>query len=173
MLELERGDPRCAQGLCATLVEVAGRMTEGSEGASAAALAALADRAVGSVAAGADAALEVAIARLRVVDAKAMLAYVLNSAVAQDLAAGVRQEDLERTGARAAAALAAAEPVRHLSESAVAHALLGGIASRRGDRASAEARLAQAGRHLTTPLALSARAVTAVEELARNLTGPR
>jgi len=178
MLELERGDPGCAQRLCATLVEVAGRMAEGSEGASAAALTALADRARGVV--GADHALEAAIAHLRMVDAKAMLAYVLNSAVAQDLAAGAL-DDLARTGARAlartdaraAAALAAAEPVRHLSESAVAHALLGGIAWRRGERASAEAHLALARRQSTTPLALSARAVAAVEGLARQLSGSR
>src|SRR4029077_13309558 len=85
MLELEGGAPEAAEALCLPLVEVAARMTEGSERAMAAALAALAGRARALPAA--TPALERAIAELRDVDAKARLAYVLNSAAAQDLAA--------------------------------------------------------------------------------------
>src|SRR4029077_4517545 len=85
MLELEGGAPEAAEALCLPLVEVAARMTEGSERAMAAALAALARRARALPAA--TPALERAIAELRDVDAKARLAYVLNSAAAQDLAA--------------------------------------------------------------------------------------
>ena len=74
--------------------------------------------------------LERAIAALGAVDAKAMLAYVLNSAAAQDLGAG----DLGGRGRAPPAALAAAASWCRRSEIAVARALLGRDALARGDR---------------------------------------
>lgn len=164
MLELERGDPTTARALCPSLVEVASKLTGGSERATAAALAALAGCALEVGGAAAD--LERAIAALREVDAKAMLAYALNGAAVRDLLAG----EVDGAQGHAAAALTAAQAVQHRSEMAVAHAILGEVALRRGDRRDGQAHLTEARRNQATALALSARAVAAVTSLGRALS---
>jgi len=159
MLELEHGNPAAARQLCAPLREIAAKMTGGSEPSVAAALDALAARALGERAA--DAALATAIDELRTLDANAALAYVLNTAAAQDLAAG-NSADAER---RASAALAAAGVLDRRSEAALARATLGRLALARGDRATAEAELEATRADRATPLRLSARATKAVDDL--------
>lgn len=141
-------------------------MSEGSEPAVAAALAALARRAAGEPGATAD--LDRAVADLVRVDAKAMLAYVQTSAAAQDLEAG----ETAQAQRRAQQALVAASVVGRRSEMAVARALLGRAALARGDRATADAELSAARADRDTPLALSARAVAAVDALVAALGPP-
>jgi len=160
MLELEGGDADEARRRCGPLVEVAGKMTDGSEAAIAAALRALADRpGAGPEAA---AAFEAAVAALVAADTKAMLAYVLNAAAAQDLAGG----DVAAAEAHAGAALAAAAAVGRRSETAVARALLGRAALARGDAPRAKAQLDALREDREGPLGLSRRAAAAIDELA-------
>jgi DNA-binding SARP family transcriptional activator len=167
MLELEGGDPAEARRRCAPLVEVAGKMSDGSEAAIAAALGAIAER-PGS---GPDRAarFEAAVGALVAADTKAMLAYVLNAAAAQDFAAG----DLPAAERHAGAALAAAAAVGRRSEIAVARALLGRAALARGDAARARAELDAVREDRAKPLVLSQRAAASVDELADALAAAR
>ncbi|HVY38071.1 MAG TPA: AAA family ATPase, partial [Polyangia bacterium] len=160
MLELERGAPAAARADCGALAEVARKMTDGSEPAVAQALSALVARATGE--ADAAARLESAIAALVSVDAKAMLAYVLNVAATQDL----ESADVASAEARARRALAAATAVGRRSEIAIARALLGRAAVARGDRATAREQLAAVRDDRRASLGLSARAAAAVDDLA-------
>ena len=160
MLELERGVPASARADCGTLAAVAQKMADGSEPAVADALAALVARATGE--AGAAAHLERAVTALVTVDAKAMLAYVLNVAATQDLAA----VDVGSAEARATRALAAATAVGRRSEIAIARCVLGRAALARGDRTVALEQLAAVRDDWRASLGLSARAAAAVDELA-------
>ena len=160
MLALEGGDADEARRRCGPLVEVAGKMTDGSEAAVAVALCALVER----PGAGPEAAarFEAAVAALVAADTKAMLAYVLNAAATQDLVAG----ELAAAEAHAGAALAAAAVVGRRSEIAVARALLGRAALARGDAARARAQLDALREDRERPLGLSQRAAAIVDELA-------
>jgi predicted ATPase len=163
MLNLEQGRPDEARSRCGPLAEVAGKMSEGSEPAVAAALAAITARA--GARSGDPAPLEEAIRGLAAADTKAMLAYVLNAAAAQDLAAG----DLAGAAERARAALAAAVVVGRRSEIAVARSLLGRAALARGDAAEAKGHLDALDDDRRRALGLSRRAAAAADTLAAEL----
>jgi hypothetical protein len=165
-LELERGNPTRALAWCRELSPVAAKMAEGSEGTVADALEALAR--VASVVPGADEHLERATARLREVDAKGMLAYVLSAASDIDRAAG----RIERAQARADEALAAAEAVQSRSLLAYAHASLAELALLRGDREGAAAHMKAVEQDISRPLAISARARARVEGISARLGAP-
>jgi hypothetical protein len=161
--ELERGNPTEALAWCRELGPVAAKMNEGSEGAVADALEAL-----GCVACclpAADEHLEKAVERLRQVDAKGMLAYVLATAAEIDREAG----RAERARARARAALEAAELVGRRSLVARARALLAQLALDAADRDGARAHLDAIAGELEGPLAISARARARVERAADRL----
>ena len=164
MLELESGSPLAARTRCEPLADVAGKLQEGSEPALAAALAALAAR--GAAEATSATPLDAALRGLVAADSKAMLAYVLNAAATQDLAAG----DFAAVESRAAAALAAAAVVGRRSEIAVARALLGRAALARGDAAGARGHLDALADDRARPLGLSRRAAAALDDLAAAVT---
>jgi hypothetical protein len=163
MLDLEHGQPEEARDQCGPLSEVARKMSEGSEPAAAAALAVLAERA--AVATVPTQRLDDAIRGLVVADTKAMLAYVLNVAAAQDLAAG----DLDAAERRARDALAAAAVVGRRSEIAVARSLLGRVALGRGDAGAAKVHLDELWEDRKRAVGLSRRAWNAANELAAAL----
>jgi hypothetical protein len=141
-------------------------MSEGSEPAFALALAALARLALG--ASGAAAEVEQAVATLRALDSKWMLAYALAAASAVDLRGGRR----EQARARAAEALSAAEAVGRRSEAALARVVLARTALDEGDAAGARDTVAAAVADCAVPGQLSARAAAAVADLARSLDLP-
>ncbi|HEY2900459.1 MAG TPA: AAA family ATPase [Polyangia bacterium] len=158
---LDGGQGAIALEYSGRLQEAAARMLGGSETEIADALTALAQAACGH---GDPDAMNAVAQRLRVVDAKSMLAYTLNAAAELDLRDG-RREDA-RT--KATEALAAATAVRRLSQVAVAHALLGRIAVAAGDARTAQEHLTAAQPLLREPLQLTAHArqyVNALEEL--------
>jgi hypothetical protein len=157
---LDRGDPTRALAWCRELAPVAARMTEGIEGAIAEALEAVARMA--SAVPGADVQVERTLSRLREIDAKGMLAYVLVAAADMDRLAG----RVERAQARANAALAAAEVVQRRTLVAVASALLAELALARGDRAGAAARLQPLAEDVASPAALSERVRARVQRIA-------
>lgn len=134
MIDIECGRLREALSRCDTHREVAVKLGEGSEGAMAAALEALARQLAGEPAA--DASLEACIARLREIDTKGQLAYVLNHAAFVDL----REKRLERARLRAQEALSAAEAVDRSSEVAVALSILARIAAGEGPIAASRAK---------------------------------
>lgn len=160
MLHLERGQPVDALVACGELRPVLRRLGTPAEAAFTSALELLArarveDDAPPSVSLGAE------LDALREQDSRWMLAYVQVEAALHDLHA--TQND--SAGRRALEALAAAEAVGRRSEVAMAHALLGRIALRRGDPGEAEAHMPAARRHLSEPGVLSARAVEVVGAL--------
>jgi len=110
---------------------------------------------------GSDAHLERAIERLREIDAKGMLAYVLVSAADMDRVAGRLQQAQRRTEA----ALAAAEAVQQRSLIASARASLAELALLRRDRTGAARELQCVDEDLVRPLALSTRVQKRVQEL--------
>jgi hypothetical protein len=140
-------------------------MTEGSEGAVADALEAVAR--VASAIPGADEHLERATARLRDVDAKGMLAYVLAASADLDRAAG----RLGEAHGHAIAALAAAEAVQRRTLAAAARASLAELALDRGDRDVAASYIHAVATDLTSPLAIETRVRTRLAQLAARL-GP-
>ena len=154
---------RCDLALshCQRLQATAARMIGGSEAEIAAALTAVAQAACGK----ADPGTLIAVAeRLRVVDAKSVLAYTLNAAAELALRAG-RRDDAR---AQAGKALAAASAVRRVNQIAVAHALLGRIAVLDGDAVTAQSHLEAVQPLLREPLALTAHArqqLVALEDL--------
>ena len=164
-LELEVNDAPRALVLCAELAPVAARMGEGSEGPIADALEALARSAAGE---DVGERLDRAIARLRAVDAKGMLAYVLNFAAVLDLARGGR----EAARARAREALQAAEIVGRTTQTVIARAVLGRVALADGDRATATRQLDALREDVAAPLRVSARARAAALDLALLLGTP-
>ena len=164
-LELEVGDAPRALALCAELAPVAERMGEGSEVPVAEALDALARLAIGD---DGGARLERALARLREVDAKGMLAYALNFAAALDLARG----DRAAARVRATEALQVAEVVGRSTQTVIARAVLGRAALADGDRPSAMRHLAALRDDVAAPLRVSARARAAALDLAAALGTP-
>jgi DNA-binding SARP family transcriptional activator len=164
-LELEESDAPRAVALCAELAPVAAKMGEGSEGPIADALEALARSAAGE---DVGTELDRAIDRLRAVDAKGMLAYVLNSAAVLDLARG----DREAARVRAGEALQAAEIVGRSTQAVIARAVLGRVALADGDRATAMRQLDTLREDVGAPLRVSARARAAALDLALRLGTP-
>jgi predicted ATPase len=117
VLELERNDAHAAGMLCRDLVELAGKLREGSEAPFARCLAALAAEASGQ-----DAAEEIdaAIESLRMADAKHRLAYALLRAACGDIA----RSKFERARSRGEEALRLARILERPSETAMAHVVL-------------------------------------------------
>jgi hypothetical protein len=163
-LEMEGANPAAALAWCRELGPVAAKMAEGSEGAVAEALEALIR--VASCVPGADVRFESAVMRLRDVDAKGMLAYVLASAAEIDRDAG----RLAQAEQRATEALAAAEVVQRRSLVALSRALLADLALARGDRAAARAHLDAVAAEVAQPLGVSARARARVDRATAALT---
>jgi DNA-binding SARP family transcriptional activator len=161
-IELEAGDADRAIAACADLAPIAAKMGEGSEAPVAEALEALARVAGGEEA---DGRLDRGIERLRSVDAKGMLAYVLNFAATLDQARG----DESRAHARATEALRTAEIVGRATQSVVARVVLGTIELANGDRAAALRHLEAVRDDVEAPLRVSARARAAASELSRAL----
>jgi predicted ATPase len=160
-VELERDRPREALAYCAELVPLASKMGEGSEGPATESFEALARLQLGEP----DAAdrVERAIARLREIDSKAHLAYLLDSVAEVELMRG----DVESARRRVAEAMGAAEIVGRRSEVARGRALSGRIALASGDRARALAELEALREDLSKPMEVSAR----VRALAASLAG--
>ncbi|HET6146205.1 MAG TPA: AAA family ATPase [Polyangia bacterium] len=157
LIALETGDAPAALREAATLLEAARRMGEGTELAVAETLAALARYALeGDEPAPAEVAngLERAIATLREIDAKGLLALALNLAAEIDFDAG--RAALAYT--RAAEALAAALAVERWSQAALARAVLARLAAAAGDRGRAASVLAPLAPHLSQRLGVSDRA---------------
>jgi hypothetical protein len=161
-LALDHGDPARALARCCELGPVAAKMTE-SEAAVSDALEALARVALAEV--GADERLELAVSRLRDVDAKGMLAYLLVGAADLDRAAG-RTASAER---RATEALAAAEAVQRRTLVASARASLAELALGKGDRAGAAGHLGAVKADLASPLGIGCRVRLRLDRLAATL----
>jgi hypothetical protein len=134
-------------------------MSEGSELAAAQALQALERFIRGET--GADLSLEQELEGLRSVDAKGMAAYVLVVAAECDAESG-RFDAAER---RADEALALATAVNRRSQMALARAVLGRVASARGDHRTAKRHFDAIRPDLEHPLVLSARACRAADGL--------
>ena len=165
-IALERGRPEETLRRCLGLKPLVAKLSEGSEGPLVATLEALSRLMLGE--AGAAAAVDDAIARLRAIDSKAYLAYALDIAAEREARAG----QAVRAHEHAAEALAAADAVGQRSEAAVARSLLARLALERGDRAEAAAQLAACAQDLEAPLALSARARAAISSVALLLDAP-
>ena len=150
-LELEVGNASRALSLSSELAPIAAKMGEGSEVPVAEALDALARLALGEDVRGQ---LDRALARLREVDAKGMLAYALNFAAALDLERG----DRETARARATEALHAADVVRRHTQTVIARTVLGRVALESGDRAAATRYFDALREDVAVPLRVSARA---------------
>jgi hypothetical protein len=161
--ELEQSQPARALAWCRDLGPVAAKMTDGSEGVIAGALEALGR--VACCVQGAEAHLEAAIGRLRDVDAKGMLGYVLVVAGELDREAGRSSRALERCRE----ALAAAEVVDRPTVVARARALLADLAIDAADLDGARAHIDAVGPDLRKPLGLSARGRARVERAAARL----
>jgi DNA-binding SARP family transcriptional activator len=158
MIDLEAGRPAAALARMPALAAVADRLGEGSEGPLAAALDALARAALGEERVGER--LEAALAMLRAIDTKGLLAYAQNLAAELDLAAGRPAEARRRAGE----ALAAASVVERRSQMALARAVLARAAMAAGDRIASRQHLAAAADDLAAPGRLSARARRALAE---------
>jgi hypothetical protein len=161
-LALEGGRPAEALARCVALEPLVAKLPEGSEEPFVAALGALARLELGET--GATSAAEQALERLRRVDSKAHVAYVLNALAHHDVRAG-------RTEARRRAqeALRVAESVGQKSETAVARSHLAILAHAGADPDAARALLDACQTDFNTPLALSARARTAIAQAAERL----
>jgi DNA-binding SARP family transcriptional activator len=161
--ELERGSPAQALAWCRELGPVAAKMTDGSEGVIADALDALGR--VACCVPEADGHLEGAIARLRDVDAKGMLSYVLSLGAEIDREA----RRYARAAERAREALAAAQLVDRRSCVAWARACLAELAADEGDPASARHHVDAVAADLGRPMGVSARARKRIERAASRL----
>jgi DNA-binding SARP family transcriptional activator/predicted ATPase len=150
-LELERDRPRAALAYCEELVTLASKMGEGSEGPATESIEALARLKLGEP--GIDVRIERAIARLRDIDSKAHLAYLLDSVAEVELSRG----DHESARRRVIEAVSAAEIVGRRSEVARGRALSGRIALASGDRSRALAELEAIRGDLAKPMEVSAR----------------
>jgi DNA-binding SARP family transcriptional activator len=162
---LDRGDPVRALAWCRELAPVAAKMTEGIEGAIADALEAVARMA--SAVPGADEHVERAVSRLREVDAKGMLAYVLLAAADIDRLSG----RVERAQSRADTALATAEVVQRRTLVGSASALLAELALARGDRAGAAARLRSLAEDVASATDISQRVRAQLQRVAARVSG--
>jgi hypothetical protein len=152
-LEASRLDEAFAR--CVELEPLVAKLSEGSEGLFVAALSALARLKLGE---DSRTAVAEALGRLRTVDSKAQLAYALDVLAEHEAATGNRN-DARRL---AEEALLAAEAVGQKSEAAVARSILAQMALDGGDENTARALLTPSTADLAVPLALSARARTAI-----------
>jgi DNA-binding SARP family transcriptional activator len=164
-LELESAAPPRESRYASELLAVAGKMGEGSFLPTAQALDALLRLRHETPCA--DDAVREAVATLRDVDAKGMLAYTLTLAAEIDVESGRFAEAEER----AEEALRAANVVGRLSQTALARAVLARAALGRGDRELARSHFDAASGDLENPLAVSARARSAVARLAASFRG--
>jgi DNA-binding SARP family transcriptional activator/predicted ATPase len=162
-IALELRTPGDALSWCTRLADVASKLGEGSEAPFAAVLSSLV-RLVGGEKVWKE--LEAALADLRRVDAKTLLAYALNTAAELDLEAG--RAELAR--ARATEALGLAEAVERLTERTIAHMILGSIDFASGDRAAARAHIEAVLPHVADHWTVTWRARKAVSQLAAALT---
>jgi len=165
-LALERGRPGEALERCRALEPLVAKLSEGSEGPFVRALQAVSRLELGE--AGALSEAEAALEALRLVDSKALVAYVLNALADHDARRGRSDE----ARLRARDALAAADAVGHRSEAAVARSRLALLALDRGDRAEAAAVLDACPPEWSTPGAVSARARAALAAAAERLGAP-
>lgn len=163
LIDLENG--RAAQALerCGALADLAAKMGDGSEVSVAGALSALARLALRQP--GAEDGVESALRALRAVDAKGMLAIVLNLAAQSDLG-DQRAASAQR---RAAEALAMATAVNRRSQMAISRAVLAEVALQGGDAATAADHVHASTGDLSEPLVVSARARAAVTRVALRL----
>jgi hypothetical protein len=152
LIELERGNPSVARERARAIAAVATKMGEGSEAPFAAMLDALAATALGEP--NAENHVELALAVLRQIDAKALLARALAFAATTDLDRG----HLARAASRAEEALHAAEVVGRRSEIVTARAILAHVALCRGDHAAADRYAQAAATDLRDPHAVAAHA---------------
>jgi DNA-binding SARP family transcriptional activator/tetratricopeptide (TPR) repeat protein len=154
-LSLEAARPHEAIARCIELEPLVAKLPEGSEGPFVAALSALAGLKLGD---GSRTAVAEALGKLRAVDSKAQLAYALDILAAHEAEAGNRDEARRL----AEEALLAAEAVGQKSEAALARSLLAQMALDGGNDDAARALLTASVADLAVPLALSARARTAI-----------
>ena len=133
-VELERGAFDEAAALVPRLEELAAKLRDGSEAPFARAIASLIDHARGPAA---GAALEGAIERLRAVDAKYRLAFVLTRAALVD----IERDDLEVAFDRAEESLEIAEALERPSETALALGMLAHVSRALGESEAAESYL--------------------------------
>jgi DNA-binding SARP family transcriptional activator len=164
-LELESAERRTESRYAVELHEVARKMGDGSSVPVAQALDALFR--LRREEAGAEGEVDRAIRSLREVDAKGMLAYTLTLAAEVDLEHG-RYASAER---RAEEALRAASAVGRLTQTALARSVLARAALGRGDRELGRSHFEAATSDLSEPLAVSARARSAVARLAASFGG--
>jgi ATP/maltotriose-dependent transcriptional regulator MalT len=113
-------------------------------------------------------ALESAIERLREIDAKGILAYVLTFAAGIDLA----ESRVEPARARAREALHAAEIVNRRTRIVLARTVLGKAEIAEGNASAARLQLEAMQGDLVLPLGVSARARAAAFDLASMLDKP-
>jgi DNA-binding SARP family transcriptional activator len=157
ILELQREGYATAQGLSAELVGLADRLREGSEAPSARTLAALSRYALGAE--DARAALDTALAELRVVDAKHRLASALISTAEID----VRRGDAAVAQQRAEEALRIAALLQCPSAIVLARVAVARAAALQGDSATCKRQLSEL--HADGLRGVSFRARNAVEQL--------
>jgi DNA-binding SARP family transcriptional activator/tetratricopeptide (TPR) repeat protein len=160
---LEGGRPRETLARCERLEPLVAKLSEGSEAPFVAALRALALLALGEP--GGLALAEGALQRLRDVDSKAHVAYVLSALASRSASAG-RPEDARR---HAEEALRLAEAVGQESEAAVARSLLAQLALQRGDPGGAEVWLEPCAPDAPCARSWSARARAALAAARANL----
>jgi tetratricopeptide (TPR) repeat protein len=125
MIDIERDGFEAALGRCATLIDIGGKLREGSEAPFARALEALCLYALKDDAGP----LEEALAELRIADAKHRLAYTLNRAALLDAERGRPEDALARAGE----ALEHAEALERYTEMTLAHFALARACQACGD----------------------------------------
>ena len=165
-VELDADRPSAALARCRELAPVAAKMGEGSERPVADALDALAR--VTACVAGAEDHLSRALARLREIDAKGMLSYVLVATAQLD----VRARRLGSARTHAEEGLRAAEAVGRRSQVALAHAVLARVSLAQGQPEEAARHLDAAEGDAGGRLAISARARSEVARAREALDQP-
>jgi DNA-binding SARP family transcriptional activator len=158
-IEIESDAPPGRSGHASELLEAVAKMGDGSTVPVARALESLLALKRGEP--GALEALEKAVSMLRDVDAKGMLAYTLTIAADADIESG-RLNEAEK---RAEEALAASSAVGRRTQTTLARTLLARVALGRGDSSLGQSHFDAAKRDLDEPLAVSARARSAVLRL--------
>ncbi len=154
-LEIQRRSYDVAKGLCAELVELAGKLRDGSEVPFSHSLHCICRVAEGDAQALAD--LEKWLEALRAADAKYRLAFTLLAVFELDFD---RKEFLRARG-RAVEALRMAETLDRPSEIVSAHVALARLAEARGDEAERQGQLAALRSRLSNAISHAARAAAA------------
>jgi tetratricopeptide (TPR) repeat protein len=163
MTELEAGDQLAALSYCEMMTNLVGQM-EGkeSEGAVVAALTTLAHYQLLNP--NSEAELESAIVRLKQLDIKRILAYILMGAAEVDVA----QERFALAAVRAESALQAAQIMKHPSQIAIAWAIFIQSVLALGEKKQAIAQFAALQNHIDRRL-LSVRAQTQVDRMMQHI----